>query len=476
MAQRISPDWSRRKFLGMSALGVVGLSACGNSQPAAPQLQVQVPQGIVDAAAQYRGSSVGMLSQKLYSDAANAALDRSLQAFAQATGTTVQNDLVSGDAGDMVAKMDAEVKAGTARDLAFMSDERFVGQLQNLGDLTDLTDVVEEMKTLYGEPATEATNFCVFDGRWYAIPYHFIAAGMFLRKDWYAEKGLPLKPTYTWEELRDNALEVSDPAQRRFGWGITINRSGDANGFIESVINAYGGAIADNTGQRVVFNSPETVEAVTFIGDIYTNPRYEPMLPPGIESWTDTGNNENWLAGIIGLTNNQYSIYADSKTKGNPVYGNTHPFNGAIGPATDTPIAFGSSNSFVVFKGAKNPDLAKQVAKFMVSGSALLGVAQEAPCLVNPSWDKVWDSDPYYTTADPAYAAIREQTRTPIPLTTATGYAFPQPPSPGEQAAVAAYLLTDMMQAVIQGTPAAEAVATTHDRIVQIFEQQGYQQ
>jgi multiple sugar transport system substrate-binding protein len=475
MAQRTGPVWSRRKFLGMSALGAVGLSACGGS-PAAPQVDVQVSQAVLDAAAPYRGGSVGMLSQKLYSESANQALDRSLQAFAQATGTTVQNDLVSGDAGDMVAKMDAEVRAGTTRDLAFMSDERFVGQLQNLGDLEDVTDVVEEMKALYGEPATEATNFCVFNGRWFAIPYHFIAAGMFLRKDWYAEKGLPLKPTYTWEELRDNALAVSDPAQRRFGWGITINRSGDANGFIESVINTYGGSIADNTGQRVVFNSPETVEAVTFIGDIYTNPKWEPMLPPGIESWTDTGNNENWLAGIIGVTNNQYSIYADSKTKGNPVYGNTHPFNGAIGPATDTPIAFGSSNSFVVFKGAKNPDLAKQVAKFMVSGSALLGVAQGAPCLVNPSWEKVWDSDPYYTNGDPAYAAIREQTRTPIPLTTATGYTFPQAPSPGEQASVAAYLLTDMMQAVVQGTAPAEAVATTHDRMVQIFEQQGYKQ
>ncbi|GAA0944699.1 extracellular solute-binding protein [Pseudonocardia zijingensis] len=476
MAQQSGFVWSRRKFLGMSAMGAVGLTACAGSPPGPPPVDVQVPKEILDAAAPYRGGSVGMLSQKLYSDAANAALDRSLQAFAQATGTTVSNDLVSGDSGDMVAKMDAEVRAGTARDMAFMNDERFVGQLQNLGDLEDVTDVVEEMKTLYGAPATEAENFCVFDGRWFAIPYHFIAAGMYLRKDWYAEKGIPLKPTYTWEELRDNALEVSDPAQRRFGWGITINRSGDANGFIESVINAYGGAIADNTGQKVVFNSPETVEAVSFIGDIYTNPKWEPMLPPGIESWTDTGNNENWLAGIIGLTNNQYSIYADSKTKGNPVYGNTHPFNGAIGPALDRPLAFGSSNSFVIFKGAKNPDLAKQVAKFMVSGSALLGVAKEAPCLVNPSWEKVWDSDPYYTDGDPAYAAIREQTKTPIPLTTKTGYSFPQPPSPGEQAAVAAYLLTDMMQAVVQGTPAAQAVATTHDRMVQIFEQQGYRQ
>jgi ABC-type glycerol-3-phosphate transport system substrate-binding protein len=248
----------------LGALGAVGLSACGN-QPAAPQVQVQVPQSVIDAAAPFRGGSVGMLSQKLYSEAANQALDRSLQSFAQATGTTVQNDLVSGDAGDMVAKMDADVKASIPRDLAFVNDSRFVGQLHNLGDLTDVTDVVEEMKKLYGEPATEANNYCVFDGRWYAIPYHFIASGMYLRKDWYEEKGLPLKLHYTWEELRDNALEVSDPAKRRFGWGLTVNRSGDANGFIENVINTYGGSLISNDGRTVVLNSPETVEALDYL-------------------------------------------------------------------------------------------------------------------------------------------------------------------------------------------------------------------
>jgi multiple sugar transport system substrate-binding protein len=473
-------DLSRRTFLGMSAgvsaLGVLGLAGCGSGPAPAPQVDVQVPKALLDEASRLRGGSVGMLSQKLYAEAANKSLDKSLQVFAQATGTTIHNDLVSGDAGDMVAKMDAEVKAGTNRDLAFVSDRRFVGQLHNLGALTDVTDVVTEMKALYGEPATASTKFCVFDGRWFAIPYHFIASGMYLRKDWYAEKGLPLKPYYTWEELRDNALAVSDPAKRRFGWGLTVNRSGDANGFIQNVIDTYGGAIADNTGTKVVFNSPETVAAVTFIGDIYTNPKYKPMLPPGVGSWTDSSNNENWLAGILGLTLNQFSVYADSKTKKNPVYANTHVFNGATGPALDRPLAYGESNSFVVFKGAKNPDLAKLVAKFMAGGSALLGVAKEAPCLVNPSWDKVWDSDPYYTSGDPAFSALREQTRAPLPVTTKTGYAFPQAPSPGEQAALAAYLLTDMMQSVIQGARPADAVATTHSRIVQIFEQQGYRQ
>jgi multiple sugar transport system substrate-binding protein len=474
----ISPVWSRRKFLGMSAtaLGALGLTACGGGQPAPPKVNVEVPQAVIDAAAPYKGKQLRMLSQKLYSQAANDALDRSVQTFAGATGTTIENSLVQADAGDVVAKIDADVKAGTARDLAFMTDSRFVAQFHNLGDLTDVTDVVTELTAQLGEPTAESKNYCVFDGKWYAIPYHFIGVGSFLRKDWAQEKGVALKDFYTWEEMRDIALELSDPSKKRFGWGMTINRSGDANGMIENIINCYGGAICANDGRKVTFNSPETVQAVSFMGDLYTNPKYKPMLPPGIESWTDSSNNENWLAGILGYTRNQYSVYADSKAKNNPVYPNTHAFIDCIGPATEKPLMFGQSQAFVVFKGVANPDLAKVVAKYLVSGTPLLGVAKEATGLAMPAWDKVWDSDPFYTSGDPAFPALRKITNQPLPIQTKTGNAFPQTASPGSQAAVAAYVLTDMMQQVVQGTSAAAAVTEAHNRMVQIFEQQGFKQ
>ncbi len=73
---------------------------------------------------------------------------------------------------------------------------------------------------------------------------------------------------------------------------------------ILALVNAYGGAVASNDGKKVVFNSPETLQAVTFLADIYTNPKYKPMLPPGVNGWSDTSNNEAWLAGTIGFTQN----------------------------------------------------------------------------------------------------------------------------------------------------------------------------
>ncbi|MBM7085696.1 extracellular solute-binding protein [Micromonospora sp. MMS20-R2-29] len=462
--------------MGVGLLGAAGLAACGGSGPSTPKAQAEVPQELVDAAAALKGSSMGMLSQKLYSEAANAALDSSIRKFADTTGTKIGNSLVQADAGDVVAKIDAEVKGGVARDLAFMTDSRFVAQFQALGDLEDVTDVVQALTAKYGEPTAESKNFCVFGGRWYAIPYHFIGIGSFLRKDWMQDKGITPKDSYTWEELRDLCLAISDPGKRRFGWGMTVNRSGDANGMIEALINSYGGAIASNDGRKVTFDSPETVQAVTFLGDIYTNPKYKPMLPPGVAAWTDSSNNENWLAGILGYTRNQFSVYADSKTKKNPVYERTHVFPDCTGPATDTSLLLGQSQCFVIFKGAKNADLAKLLTQYLVSAPALVGVAKEAPGLALPAWDRVWDADPFFTSGDPAFPIMRRITQQKLPLSTKNGLDFPQQASAGQQAAVGAYVLTDMMQQVIQGTPPAQAVQAAHAKMVQIFTQQGLPQ
>jgi multiple sugar transport system substrate-binding protein len=471
-------QWSRRGFLGLGAgvLGAAGLAACGGGSETPPKVQAEVPQELLSAAASLKGSSMGMLSQKLYSTAANDALDGAIRKFADATGTKIENSLVQADAGDVVAKIDAEVKGGVARDLAFMTDSRFIAQFHALGDLEDVTDVVTALTAKYGEPCAEAKNFCVFDGKWFAIPYHFIGIGSFLRKDWMQEKGITPKDVYSWEELRDTCLAISDPGKRRFGWGMSVNRSGDGNGLIEALINSYGGAIASNDGKKVTFDTPETVQAVTFLGDIYTNAKYKPMLPPGVDSWTDTTNNENWLAGVLGYTRNSFSVYADSKTKKNPVYGNTHVFSDCIGPATDKSLLLGQSQGFVVFKGAKNGALARALAQYLITAPALVGVAKEAPGLAMPAWQKVWDADPFFTSGDPAFPMLRNMSQQPLPLPTKNGLSFPQKASAGQQAVVAAYVLTDMMQQVVQGAAPAQAVKDAHAKMVQIFSQQGLPQ
>jgi multiple sugar transport system substrate-binding protein len=471
---------SRRRFLATAgAVGAaVAMAGCAGPRPAAPRPAFgDVPPALADAARHTPIKELSVLSQQQYLKATNDAMDAAYQAFAQQTGTKITNAVVSGEAGTFIAKQDAAVKAGNVQDTAF-GVSRFVAQLHELDDIVDVSDVVTTMQEQYGPPSGVAADLLRFDGRWYGIPFYTIGAGVFLRNDWLTAKGIKSEDITTWDAARDAALEISDPSKNQYGWGVTINRGGDANAFIENLINAWGGAINADDGRRVIFNSPETVAAVTWIGEIFTSDKYRPMLPPGILSWTDTGNNEAWLAGTIGLTVNNASLYAQSKETGNPVYGRTAVAPGFTGRGTTTDLTTSEVMSFVVFKNAKNPDLAKLVAQYMATGPTFLSLVQRAGAgLVLPAWDKVWTSDPYYLDADPIFRATHEIVTKPLPLTTSTGLHFPQTASAGRGAVQEAYILTDMMGQVVQGGVSPQvAVRTAHDRMVQTFEQLGIRQ
>jgi multiple sugar transport system substrate-binding protein len=427
------------------------------------------------APTQFKGQSLQVIARQEYFKEVETAFDAEVQKFAQMTGAKIENNRINEDTGQVVQKMDAAVKAGNPPDLAYF--DRFVPELYQLGDIVDVSDAVSQITDAYGAPEDNVRINATVNGKYYGIPYSTQGAGYFGRKDWLAEKGIKITDIKTFENLRDVALEISDPSKNRYGWGMTVNQSGDGNGLIQTIINSYGGAGASDDGKKAIFNSPETVEAVTFLGDIYTNPKYKNMLPPGVLSWNDTGNNEAWLAGVIGFTTNQFSLYAQSKATKNPVYDQTVVFPGLTGPAVPSPLSFGNYTYFVIFKGAKNPELAKALAKYLVAGPALVNMVKPANGLILPAYKKVWESDPYYLNGDPVFAASRAVVEQPLPIATKTGLHFPQTPSPAWQQAYNGYVLTDMMGQVIQkGVKPADAVKQASDRIVAAFNQLGVTQ
>jgi multiple sugar transport system substrate-binding protein len=475
---------SRRRLLADAALigaavGIPGLAGCGGgSGDSGPQPTYGKVSGKLADDAKHAGKSLSLLSQAQYLTTTDKAISDAYQAFAKQTGTTIKNATINGDAGNLVAKQDAAVKARNVQDMAFVSAGRFVAQLHDLGDIVDVSDVVEEMTQKYGAPTGTAADSLKIDGKWWGIPFYTIGAGIFLRKDWLSAKGVKPADLKTWSDARDAALEISDPSKNQFGWGVTVNRGGDANGFIEGVINTFGGAINTDDGRKVIFDSPETIDAVTFIAEIFTKDKYKDMLPPGILSWTDTGNNEAWLAGTVGLTLNQASLYAQSKDTKNPVYDKTAVIPGFAGPATKTNLTTADLSAFVIFKNAKNPDLAKAVAQYMSTGPTFLALVKRSGAgLVLPAWTKVWTENPYYLNGDPIFKATHATVTKKLPLPTSTGLHFPQATSSGRNAVLQAYIMTDMMGQIIQkGESVQSAVKTANRRMVQTFEQLGIKQ
>jgi multiple sugar transport system substrate-binding protein len=290
----------------------------------------------------------------------------------------------------------------------------------------------------------------------------------FGRKDVFEAAGIDVATLDTLDKRREAALAVSDPDNNIWGWGITINRSGDAHGFILGVIQAFGGSFTDDTGLKVTFDSPETLAAVEWLAETYTSDKYKPMLPPGIESWTDTSNNEAYLAGTIALTLNQPSVYAKAKADGNPVFENTAVMHA---PLTNDGrlMEAGGSGWLTIFKGAKNADIAKELVLTLIDAKNITPMAAAGGGLFLPAYADLWTDE--MLAADPNYSVFEEILLNPDVF---YGRSHPAKPNALIDAIDGAAITSQMMANVTTGamTP-AEAVKDAHDKIVQIFEEGG---
>ncbi|MGH7919904.1 MAG: ABC transporter substrate-binding protein [Candidatus Dormibacteraceae bacterium] len=486
---------SRRRFLGYLGVGAagLGLAACGaapaKSTSAVPghSSSSDLPDWLKSKAKGLTGKTLNVIGSEQYFQTTNNDFVNACKTFGQITGNTVNATVLNIDTGNIVSREDAAVKAGNPPDCAFIDPSRFAAQFYQLGDIQPVNQAMSEMISHYGDPVDVNKIYLTLGPNkdWYGIPYFSLINGWFARKDWLDQKGIKASEfapgKIDLNKLRDMALEISDPSQQRYGWGITFNNSGDGTGAIEWVLNTYGSGLNDDSGTKVIFGAGKyaepTEEAVSWLVDTYSSPKYSKMLPPGVLGWTDTGNNEAWLAGTVGFTENAYSLYAQSKASGNPVYHETLLFNGPIGPAMKAPPLVGSSEAFVIFKGAKEPELATILAQYLAYGEPLLQMVKQSVGLVLPAYENIWNSNPFYLNGDPAFKSQHAQLDIPLPIATTTGLHFPQTANAGSDAVGADYILNDMLGSIVnKKATMKQAIATARQRMITTYEENGLPQ
>ena len=393
----------------------------------------------------------------------------SVEKFAADNGTQLDISTANPEVfGDFMAKMQAAVQAGVPPDLGYHTLS--IPQMYSLDIVEDVTDVVEELISKYGDvvPLTAAKN-AKFDGKWYAVPFISNSGALFARKDKFDAAGVDISTLETLDQRRDAALKIS--SSDFWGWGITINKSGDGHGWIVDVLQNFGASFTDQTGQKVTFNSPAAVEAVKWLQETYTSDKYKPMLPPGIESWTDTSNNEAYLGGKVGITQNAFSVYAAAKKNNNPVFPNTAIMRKAK-TKDGKVLEAGASGWFTIFKGSKNIDIAKKLIMHMIEPTVFDPMVKAGGGLFLPAYKNQWTDE--VVNQDPNFSILKEIIFNPEPY---TGTSYPADPNAAIDAILAAAIPSQMMANVTTGKMTAEeAVEDAHKRIVQIFEEAGLPQ
>jgi len=255
---------------------------------------------------------------------------------------------------EVLPKLAAQLRAGTAPDVAFFSP-RMVPGLVEQGFLLPLGDLFEDIGDIPRKFVTPTLDHKIYD-----IPIHMESQVMYYRKDRFEKAGI--KPPTTFDEWLKaaDALTVDTDGDGKIDqYGVSIE--GEDGGSFANILWANGGEFFDENN-NVVIDSPQAIEALEFWGKLAK------FAPPGV---VNTGTPEATMQFCGGqtsmvrfpgrlLTNiDRYSPELASKIDIIP---------GPFGPSGNAPLVHAFVNDFIVFSGTKYPEICKEFIKFYMSG------------------------------------------------------------------------------------------------------------
>jgi multiple sugar transport system substrate-binding protein len=430
------------------------------------------------AAAKINGKLQIVQSRDFHPDH-NALIESKIKEFATKQNYPLDHSYIEAYAGsgDVVQKLTAAVLAGDAPDILIHT----LGSSQlHFLDIIDEVDALEkDLEKFHGKLNAASTRENLIDGKWWAIPHFIRAGGFWVRQSAFKEAGIdPFTELTDLGKVRDAAMKISKPDKEFWGWGMTSNRSGDGDTTIRNAIWMFGGQLTDETGQIVVLNK-EPYRTNALLGlkwylETYTDPKFASMLPAGVAGWTDPSNNEAWLGGKIGITNNAGTVFAKAVVDKNPVADDTYliPQPKGLGPAARALAGAGGAMCFYFMKGGKNREAAEQLVRYLMAPDIQKQMFKISTGYVYPAREWGWDQ-PEITESAYAKHVTDNWKKIANDPSGYLGTAYPAGPSPQIGALDNSNFLTDMFGEILGGKSPEDALASGHAKAVQTFKEFG---
>ena len=370
---------------------------------------------------------------------------------------------------DVYQKFQAQKAAGQPVD--FIVHQGLDLRLMHIYDLVrDAGPVMNRLVQRYGRTTSGAQVNANIGGKWVGVPFFDRTDGYWIRTDMAAQAGYyPETGSFnSWQGVYEAAKAMSRPEQGFYGWGMTTNRSGDGEYLLWRIIHAWGGALADPTGNIVTLYSPETIDGVSWLADVYMNPQNQGMLPPGVNAWNDLSNNEAYLAGTIGVTSNGGTLFASARYNKNPVADVTAFLPNPVGPF-GARIAFSNASYLYFMNGSNNFEPSAQLAEHLLSEGVQRQLYTVSSGYAVPAFDALWNT-PEIQADTQVSMKFREVSQANPPV---SGNAYRGPTTDASGAVLFQQIATDMFGEVLAGKPVEQAVRETHLRAVRIYQEFG---
>ena len=241
----------------------------------------------------------------IFSDDANNMLVAEIEKWGDENG--IDAEVVMINQNETNQKVSAAVESNTMPDALDLGLDLLI-LLSNTSQLEAVDDVFERIGQAHGgwfESVANSAGPDLTGGVRTGVPFGSSGNMLFSRTDVLADAGLTPPPA-TWQDVSDWSGQAQKPPI--YGMGFALSNVGDGN-LQTSVMQSYGGRVADDAGKAVTIKSEETRTYLQWVSDAYK----AGLFPPGATTWDGAGDNTAYLAGQAIFIANTGSVYLGMK-------------------------------------------------------------------------------------------------------------------------------------------------------------------
>lgn len=271
---------------------------------------------------------------------------------AQNSGIKLNLDLQPWD--NRYPKMLADIAAGQGPDVMFITTDVLIRFAQ--ADAIVPVDSLLPAEIWNGYEQNRIDEVSLDGQKWY-LPFDKETPAPLINKDIYEQVGLdPATPPLTWDDMRtvcETVKNAGDPMI--YGWGYAAGGSSLNTTFYPFLYQAGGHAISED-GTKPEFNSPEGVEALTFIVELFQNEWVSQQYMQPIQEGQDP-----FVLGTQAVSIHQFVNALNNLKAADP------EFNYGLAPVTKHKVqaGFGGMRSWAISKQSKNPEAAAALVQFL---------------------------------------------------------------------------------------------------------------
>ncbi len=255
-------------------------------------------------------------------------------------------------------KLEAATTGGNMPDVVTMhSSESYKYMSQDV--LMGLNEVIEENNIDMSEFTEGLADFYTLEDELYAIPKDASVVGLWYNKEIFDNAGVEYPDdTWTWETLREAAIELTDESAGIYGFASHI---GTETGYWPFIYQNGGEVFADDN-TRSGLNTPEAQEALAFYRDIalvdHSSPTIQELQDPDKLSRFESGRlammvEGNWFA--PGFLKNEYMV---------------ENVSAAVLPKGKINATITNGLGWAASSNTKHPDEVKKLMTFLASEEA----------------------------------------------------------------------------------------------------------